>query len=53
MGKQIVTFHIPDDLYEDVKVVAKERKTTVRLMIRDYLHNIAKQAADSEENRKP
>jgi hypothetical protein len=51
VGKQTVTFEIPDALYEDAKVVAKERKTTVRLMIRDYLHDLAKHAV-SEENRK-
>jgi rRNA-processing protein FCF1 len=44
MAKQIVRLTIPDALYEELRKIAAEKKTSVRLMAANAFKQIAKQA---------
>ena len=38
-----ITLNIPDEILDDVRIVAAEKKTTVNAMVRDYLASISRQ----------
>jgi hypothetical protein len=48
MAKQIVRLTIPDKLYEELRKIAAENKTSVRLMAVNAFKQIAKEAQSRE-----
>jgi plasmid stability protein len=37
-----ITLNLPDDILDEVRVVAAKRKTTVNAMVREFLTDVAK-----------
>jgi plasmid stability protein len=44
-----ITFNLPDEVLDDVRVIAAERKTTVNAMVRDYLTGLSRQKNRAKE----
>jgi plasmid stability protein len=47
-----ITLNVPDDLLDEVRVVAAKRKTTVNAMVRDFLSEVAQSESALERRRK-
>jgi replicative DNA helicase len=44
-----ITLSVPDEILDEARVVAAERKTTVNALVRDYLTSITSQRKRAEE----
>jgi plasmid stability protein len=46
-----ITLNVPDDLLDEVRVVAAKRKTTVNAMVRGFLKEVAESESSLERRR--
>ncbi len=52
IGMQSITINLPDDLHEVAREIAKSRKTTVRLLLRDIIAQIAREGKSEMQSGK-